>query len=130
MEFVQRIIDRCRTELRTSFRLSRRTEPTKWGIAQLSGPEYSQMIREDARKHVVVHLLLFLLSGMILDGGFFFATSLVAVAAYWVGFAIVVVRHPASPTRGDLIWASAGFAIALALTFAIGPLVLYLRGRL
>ncbi len=74
--------------------------------------------------------IVLLLGGMVLDGGFFLFTSLIAAAAYWAALVIIVVRHPASPTRGDLIWANAGFAIALALAFAIGPLVLYLRGQL
>lgn len=79
---------------------------------------------------VVAQAIVLLLTSMVLDGGFFFAISLIAVAAYWAGVVIVVARHPASPTRGDLIWAGAGFAIALAMTFALGPLVLYLGGRL
>ena len=74
--------------------------------------------------------IVLLLGGMISDTGFFFATSLIAVVAYWVGFLVVVARHPAAPTRGDLIWASAGFPIALAMTFALGPFVLYLKGKL
>lgn len=74
--------------------------------------------------------IVLLLGGMVLDGGFFLFTSVIAAAAYWVALLIIVARHPASPAKGDLIWARAGFAIALALAFAIGPLVLYLRGQL
>jgi hypothetical protein len=74
--------------------------------------------------------IVLLLGGMCLDGGFFLFTSVIAAAAYWAALLIIIARHPSSPGRGDLIWASAGFAIALALAFAIGPLVLYLRGQL
>lgn len=74
--------------------------------------------------------IVLLLGGMCLDGGHFLFTAVMATAAYWAALLIVVIRHPASPSRGDLIWASAGFAIALAFAFAIRPLVLYLRGQL
>jgi hypothetical protein len=77
----------------------------------------------------VAQVIVLVLGGICLDGGFFLATSLIAVAAYWAELLIVVARHRLSPTRGDLIWASAGFAIALAMTFVLGPLVLQLRGR-
>jgi len=91
-------------------------------------------ISKDYKKPVirtaVAQVIVLLIGTMVLDGGFFFATSLIAAAAYWFGFLAVIVRHPSSPTKGDLVWASAGFAVALALTFALGPLVLYLKGRL
>ena len=78
----------------------------------------------------VIQGIVLLLGGMSLDGGFFLFTALIAAAAYWAALLVIIARHPASPGRGDLIWANAGFAIALALAFAIGPLVLYLRGQL
>lgn len=81
------------------------------------------------RTAIAQGLVLFL-GGMMLDGGFFLTASFFAVIAYWAVMLIIALRHPASPTRGDLIWASAGFAIAFAVTFALGPLVLYLRGQL
>ena len=74
--------------------------------------------------------IVLLIGGMCLDGGFFLFTSLIAAAAYWAALIIIVARHPASPSRGDLIWAKGGYPIAFALAFVIGPLVLYLRGRL
>ena len=74
--------------------------------------------------------IVLLIGGMCLDGGFFLFTSLIAAAAYWAALIIIVARHPASPARGDLVWAKGGYAIALALAFAIGPLVLYLKGEL
>ena len=80
-----------------------------------------------AIRTAVAQGIVLLLGGMMLDGGFFMAASVIAVAVYWAVLVVIAVRHPVSPTRGDLIWASAGFAIALAFTFAIGPLVLYLR---
>lgn len=91
------------------------------------------MISRDYRTPVVrtavAQGIVLLLSGTVLDGGFFRFTSLIAAAAYWAVLAIVMARHPASPSRGDLIWARAGFAIALALAFALGPMILHLRGR-
>jgi hypothetical protein len=100
----------------------------------VDGPFTRMTISKDYKRPVVTNAvaqgIVLLLGCMVLDGGFFLAASIIAVAAYWAGFVIVVARRPASPTKGDLIWASAGFAIAFALTFALGPLVLYLRGRL
>jgi len=57
--------------------------------------------------------IVLLLGGMCLDGGFFLFTSVIATAAYWVALLIIIVRHPAAPRRGDLIWAGAGFAMRL-----------------
>lgn len=74
--------------------------------------------------------IVLLLGGVCLDGGHFLLTAVMATAAYWAALLIIVIRHPASPSRGDLIWASSGFAIALALAFVIGPLVVYLKGQL
>jgi hypothetical protein len=72
-----------------------------------------------------------LLTGcLVLDGGFFLAATLIAAVAYWVVLGFVVFRHPASPSKGDLIWASAGFAITLVLALALVPVVLCLRGQI
>ncbi len=95
-------------------------KPTKWWIDNLTGPEYSQMIREDARKHVVVHLLLLLLSGMILDGGFFFGLVSFSALTYWSMVIPILVRKR-EPTRFDAIVARFGFLFALVV---ISPLCL------
>ena len=93
---------------------------TKWWIEDLSGPEYSKMIREDARKHVVVHLLLLLLSGMILDGGFFFGWVSFSALTYWSMVLPILIRKR-EPTRFDAGVARFGFLVALAV---ISPLCL------
>ncbi len=95
------------------------------GRLQIS-KEYKTAFVRTAQAQVIVLLA----ASMILDGGFFAATSFIAAAAYWGGLLVVVVRHPSNPTKGDMVWANVGFAIAFALTFAIGPLVLFLKGQL
>jgi hypothetical protein len=89
----------------------------------------SNSYKKPALRTAVAQAIVLILGSLVLDGGFFAWTALIAAAAYWAGFIIVVVRHPELPTRGDLVWASAGFAITLALTFALGPLVVQLRGH-
>jgi hypothetical protein len=89
----------------------------------------SHSYKKPAVRTAVAQGIVLVFGSLVLDGGFFFLAALIAVAAYWAGFLVVIARHPESPTRGDLIWASAGFAITLALTFAFGPLVVQLRGH-
>ena len=76
------------------------------------------MIREDARKHVVVHLLALLLSGMILDGGLCFGWVSFSAMAYWTMVIPILIRKR-EPTRFDAGVARFGFLVALAI---ISPL--------
>ncbi|HUR44345.1 MAG TPA: hypothetical protein VMZ27_00620, partial [Candidatus Saccharimonadales bacterium] len=89
----------------------------------------SSSYKKAAARTAIAQVIVFLLAGLMLDGGFFARITLVAGVAYWARFIFVVVRHPKLPTRGDLVWASAGFAISLALTFAVGPVAVLLRGH-
>ncbi len=88
----------------------------------------SQDYKKPVLRNIAAQVVVLLVGGMMLDGGFFLAVTLVAVAVYWLSLVFVIVRHTSAPTRGDIVWASAGFAIAMALTFVFGPLVLFLRG--
>lgn len=114
MGIVQSIIDRCKSELRTSFRLSRRTEQIEWWIGQLSGPEYLRMIRHDALQNLVIQIILMPLSGMILDDGFFSGWVSFSSAAYWSMVLPTLIRKR-MPTRFDAIVARFGFLFALAV---------------
>lgn len=104
-------------------------------VAKLGSSDFTRMtISRDYKTPVirtaVAQGVVLVLSGMVLDGGYFLYTSLIAAAAYWAALLIIIARHPASPAKGHLIWARAGFAVALALAFAICPLVLFLRSQL
>ncbi len=98
---------------------------TKWWIADLSGPEYSKMIREDARKHVAIHLLLLLLSGLIQDDGFFFGWISFSALTYW-SMVIPILIRKREPTRFDAGVARYGVISALVVISPLCLLVLSL----
>jgi hypothetical protein len=61
-----------------------------------------------------------LFTSLILDGGFAFAFTMIAVAAYWGSIIVMLVRNPKNPTKGNLIWARRGFILTLPIEFAVG----------
>lgn len=70
------------------------------------------------------HLVAFVATAFMLDGGEMLRMTLVAMAAYWTFILVILLRRPLSPTKIDLLVIRWGFvpvgAIALAAAFAIG----------
>ena len=110
MGFVQRIIDRCKVELQTSFRPSRRTEPTNGSVL---------------RTHLCLQIILILLSGMILDGGILLGIVSFSSLAYWAMVGPVFFRWGA-PTRFDTLVIRYGFIGAVILVVPLCFMVLSL----
>lgn len=88
-------------------------------------------ISHEYRRPIFVSLfaqaIVLLATSLILDGGIILRSAAVAALAYWGTLLVVVGRHPTTPTRGDLIWAKAGFPIALCAATIAFQLVLLLR---
>ena len=76
----------------------------------------------------VAQALVSVIASLVLDGGTAFEVVGIAVAAYWGALVIIVLRHPLTPSRGDLLWARLGFAVSLALAAVVCPAVWWSRG--
>ncbi len=100
-------------------------KPVTWSIGQLSGPEYLLMVRNDARQNLVIQIILVLLSGLILDGGFFSGWVSFSAAAYWSMMLPILLRKR-MPTRFDAIVARFGFLFALAVISPVCLVILEL----
>jgi hypothetical protein len=72
---------------------------------------------------MVLQVVLGVLSMLILDGGRIAHTTGIAVLAFWVGAAIVILRRPKSPTEVDLFLIQFGFIPLLILTFFLAERV-------
>jgi hypothetical protein len=95
---------------------------------------YRIQISNDYRTSVIrsffAQLIVVLLAGFISDGGLFLITSMIAAAGYWLGFVLVVARHPKTPAKGDIAWANFGFPIMFAVAFAIGGVIQYFKNQM
>ena len=68
---------------------------------------------------------LFLLT--ILDGGTLARAGGCAMAAFWIGAAIVIYRRPRNPGKLDLLYVRWGYLIALGIGISLSPFMGILR---
>jgi hypothetical protein len=73
--------------------------------------------------------IVFILAGLILDGGLTFNAAVIAVVAYWLAFGLLIFRRANLPTRGDILWVRYGFLLILLIVLSVGPYVLEALGR-
>ena len=74
-------------------------------------PTYDRVIRKTLVAQVVVGCL----AALMLDGGTTARVVGVAVVAFWLGAAVVILRRPHEPTKLDLVIIHWGFWIVLAI---------------
>ena len=90
------------------------------------GPEQLEIVDQKLAQllsHAIpISLILECLSGVFLDMGQSFVGCTIGVAGYWAGTAMILLRRPLHPSRGDLAYVR--FALPI---FAIGAVVLYAR---
>ncbi len=77
---------------------------------------------------LAMQIVLGLLSGMILDGGLVAQFCGIALVAFWTGAAVLIWRHPQSPSKLDLSLVRVGYLPVVALAFFVAPVVWRLRG--
>ncbi len=63
-----------------------------------------------------------------LDGGIDFLKCLYALVAYWVGFAILMIRRRTELTKFDIHFVAYGYLALSVLSMVAAPLVWHLRG--
>jgi hypothetical protein len=72
---------------------------------------------------LILQVILGLLAMMVLDGGRIAHTTGIAVLAFWLGAATIMLRRPKMPTQWDLLLIRFGFLPLLILTFALAEWV-------
>ena len=65
-------------------------------------------------KSVIVQVIVGILAVLILDGGIVAHVVGVAVVAYWLCAAVIIIRRPHEPTKIDLAILTYGFWVILA----------------
>jgi hypothetical protein len=84
---------------------------------QLLRTKISELYRPAIRGNGLVHGLCILLNSFCLDGGFLLRLTVLAAAAHWTLFLLIIMRRPTSPTPLDLRILHWGF-IPLVLAIA------------
>jgi hypothetical protein len=77
---------------------------------------------------VAIQVILSLLSLLILDGGAVAQICGIALVAFWGGAAVLIWRHPQSPSRLDLSLIRIGYLPVVAITLFLAYWVWHLRG--
>lgn len=91
-----------------------------WSSTPLA-PSY-KAIRSALIQQVVIVVL-------ALQEGITFHAALLSVVVYWAGIAVIVVRRPTAPTKGDIHFVKYGFLYIVLVIFALGPIYWAARGR-
>ena len=75
-------------------------------------------------------ILLGLLTGMCLDGGILGMIFLYSLAAFWVGFIMIISRRPRNPTKVDIFLIKWGTFLLFLISLVMSPLMWHLRGAM
>lgn len=89
-------------------------------------PEY----RKSIRLILIEQIPLGLLAGMIIDGVGVAMIFLYALASYWAGFGMIVLRRPMNPTKTDLFVIKWGTFALFAICFAMASVTWRWRGAI
>jgi hypothetical protein len=77
---------------------------------------------------LAIQIILGLLSFLILDGGAIAQICGIALVAFWGGAAVLIWRHPQSPSKLDLSLVRVGYLPVIAITIFLAHWVWHLRG--
>jgi hypothetical protein len=88
----------------------------------------SSSYRKPVFEAVALQALLGLLSGLILDGGETARICGIALIAFWAGAAVLVCRHPQTPTRTDISFVRFGYLPVVVFAFVLVHFIWHVRG--
>lgn len=77
---------------------------------------------------LAIQVVIGILSLMTLDGGRVAQVCGVALVAFWGGAAVLICRHPNTPSRGDLQFIRFGYLPVVVLAFFLVGWIWQLRG--
>lgn len=88
----------------------------------------SPAYRDAVKVAVILQLFTSLFLLTILDGGTLAKVGGAAMAGFWIGVAIVMIRRPRDPRRLDLLYVRWGYIAMLIVGIACMPFMGALRG--
>jgi len=88
--------------------------------------KYDSPVRDAVSIQIVVGLL----SLMMMDGGDLARICGIALLAFWSGAAVLIYRHPQSPSRVDLELIRFGYLPVVVMAFFLVQWIWHLRGVL
>jgi hypothetical protein len=77
---------------------------------------------------LIQHAVLGVLAGMIMDNGEVGNIAGCSVIAYWILFAVIIIRRPKNPTKGDILVVKLGPLILFAIAVVLVPFVWSFQG--
>lgn len=93
---------------------------------------YSLPISPAYRKAIfdalILQIVIGILSAMILDGGGCAQIFGVALLAFWGGAAVLIWRHPQSPTQVDILLIRFGYFLVIFIAGVLIHFIWHLRG--
>jgi hypothetical protein len=87
-------------------------------------PKYDSPIFEALALQIVLGLV----SLLILDFGMVAQVCGIALVAFWGGAAVLIWRHPQSPSRADLELIRFGYLLVVVITYILVGWIWHLRG--
>ena len=88
----------------------------------------SPSYRRPVFEAVGLQVLLGFLSLLILDGGTTARICGIALVAFWAGAAVLIWRHPHTPTRTDITFVRFGYLPVVVLAFFLVHFIWHVRG--
>lgn len=89
-------------------------------------PAYDRPIFEA----VTFQIAICILAALTLDGGGFAQMCGIALPAFWGGAAVLIWRHPQSPSRLDIELIRFGYFVVILITYFLAQWIWHLRGVL
>ena len=74
------------------------------------------------------HVIIIVVTSVMLDGGLMLLKCIYAFVAYWVGFAILIIRRRKRLAKTDLHFVEYGSFALCVFSIFFAPLVWHLRG--
>jgi hypothetical protein len=92
----------------------------RWDIHPAYGPQI--------RFSIIQQVILAILAILVMDEGQTSHGMAAVLLGYWLGIAIILVRRPLSPTKGDLLYVRWGCSLMAAAMLFVGFAVVLFRG--
>jgi hypothetical protein len=93
-----------------------------------SEPNKPDSVRNALVSAVAQQIIICLVAMVMLDGGVTLLKCIYALVAFWVGFAILLVRRRRRLEKRDFAFIRYGYLALCACSFFLAPLVWALRG--
>jgi hypothetical protein len=90
-------------------------------------PSLCEHLRNSVMRNILVQAVLYILSGLILDGGFCGQVCLFATVVWACGSFMISIRRPQTPASTDLLFMELGYLALIVVGFVSSPFWGWLR---